>query len=80
MAHAERTITINRPVKDVYGFLLDGENNTRWRDGVTDIQRMPGKPAGVGAVFKQGMSGPGGRRIDGDYEIVEATPNEWIKF
>ncbi|HSD83000.1 MAG TPA: SRPBCC family protein, partial [Anaerolineae bacterium] len=45
----------------------------------TDAQLMPGKPLGVGAVFKQGMKGPGGR-IDADYEIVECNPNEWIKF
>ncbi len=26
------------------------------------------------------MKGPGGRRIDGDYEIVELRPNELIAF
>ena len=79
MAHAEGNITIDRPVKVVFDFLLDGMNNPLWRPSVVDIQRVPGKPAGVGAVFKQGLKGPGGR-IDGDYEITELKPNELLQF
>ncbi len=80
MAHAEQSITINRPVNVVYDFVLDGTKNPLWRPAVIDIQPMPGKSAGVRAVYKQGLKGPGGRRIEGDYEIIEAKPNEWIKF
>src|SRR5712691_6363795 len=80
MPHAEESITINRPVGDVFEFVLDGTKNPLWRPAVLDIQRVPGKPLDVGAVFKQGLKGPGGRRIDGDYEIVESQPNELIKF
>ena len=80
MAHAEQSITINRPVNVVYDFILDGANNTKWRPGVADIQQVPGKPLGVGAIFKQGMKGPGGRRIAADYELVECKPNDFIKF
>jgi len=80
MPHAEESITINRPIGDVFDFVLDGTNNPLWRPAVIDIQRVPGKPSNVGAIFKQGLKGPGGRRIDGDYEIVECQPNELIKF
>lgn len=79
MAHAESKITIRRPVKQVFDFILDGTNNPSWRPGVMDIQRVPGQSNGVGAKFKQGMKGPGGR-IDADYEIVECQPNASIKF
>ncbi len=79
MAHAEGKITINRPVKEVFDFLLDGTNNPHWRPAVLDIQRVSNKPDGVGSKFKQGIKGPGGR-IDGDYEIVECDPNTLIKF
>ncbi len=79
MAHAEDTITIDRPVKEVFDFILDGINSPFWRPSVIDVKLLPGKPLGVGAVFKQGLKGPGGR-IDGDYEIVEVKPNELIKF
>ncbi len=80
MAHAEGSITVERPVNVVFDFLLDGLNNPRWRPSVADIRRVPGKPSGVGAAFKQGLKGPGGGGIDGDYEIVASQPNELIKF
>lgn len=80
MPHAEETILINRPTSAVFDFVLDGTNNPLWRPAVLDIERVPGKPADVGAVFKQGLKGPGGRRIEGDYEIVECRPNELIAF
>src|SRR5262249_10147849 len=80
MAHAEQTIVVNRPIQEVFDFVLDGSKNMLWRLGVTDIQAVPGKPAGAGAVYKQGLKGPGGGRIEGDYQIVEATPPKFIKF
>ena len=80
MAHAEGNITIHRSVQVVFDFILDGTNSPHWRPGVMDIAQVPGKPLGVGTVFKQGLKGPGGRRIEGDYEIVECRPNEFIKF
>ena len=80
MAHAEGNITIDQPVNIVFDFLADGLNNPLWRSSVVDIQRIPDKPIGVGAIFKQGLKGPGGRRIDGDYEIVENQSNQLIKF
>jgi uncharacterized membrane protein len=80
MAHAEGHVTINCPSATVYALLLDGMNNPRWRPTVVDIQRVAGTPEGVGARFIQGLKGPGGRRIDGDYEITEAEPNTLIRF
>jgi uncharacterized membrane protein len=80
MAHAEQTISINRPVDEVFNFVLDGTNSQQWRPAVMDVQRISGTPQGVGARYKQGLKGPGGRRIDGDYEITEVKPNELIAF
>ena len=80
MAHAEQSITINRPGNTIFDFILDGKNSPHWRPSVIDVQQVPGKPLGVGTVFKQGLKGPGGRRIDGDYEIVACKPNEHITF
>jgi uncharacterized membrane protein len=79
MAHAEGSIAIDRPVNTVFNFIADGTNNPLWRSSVTDIERVSGKPTGLGAVFKQGLKGPGGR-IDGDYEIVEYQPDQLIRF
>jgi len=79
MAHAENSITINKPVTTVFDFILDGANNKLWRPAVTDITPLSEKPYGVGTAFKQGLKGPGGR-IDGDYKITVCKPKVFIQF
>jgi hypothetical protein len=44
MAHAENSMTINRPLSEVFSFLLDGSNNPRWRPGVLDTQHDAATP------------------------------------
>jgi uncharacterized protein YndB with AHSA1/START domain len=78
MPSAERTITINRPVDEVFTFLADGRNAQLWRSGVLDVDLVSG--AGVGARYSQGVRGPGGRRIAADYEVTEFEPNSKIAF
>ncbi len=80
MAHAESSITIARPVSEVFAFIVDGTKSPLWRPAVLDVAKVPDTPNGVGAVFTQGLKGPGGRRIAGDYTISELKPNELIKF
>ncbi len=79
MAHAQNSVMVNRPLAEVFAFILDGDNNPKWRPGVADIRRATNKPDGVGSKFKQGMKGPTGR-IDADYEIVKCEPNSLIEF
>jgi uncharacterized membrane protein len=78
MPSAERTITINRPIDEVFAFVADGRNAPRWRSGVLDVDLVSG--AGLGARYSQGVRGPGGRRIAADYEITEYEPNSKIAF
>ena len=78
MPSAERTVTINRPVDEVFRFVSDGRNAKLWRPGVLDVDLVSG--SGVGARYTQGVRGPGGRRIAADYEITEYVPNEKIAF
>lgn len=80
MAHAENEVIINKPVPEVYSFLADGTNNTRWRPGVVSIELSSGQAGQVGALYKQTLKGPGGRNIDGDYKITVANPNKELSF
>lgn len=68
MAHAQQTVSVPRPIHEVFAFLADGTNNPRWRPDVTTIRHVAGE--GSGATYAQSMNGPGGRTIDGDYRIV----------
>ena len=68
MPHAEHTTAINRPVDDVFSYLADGMHNREWRSGVLEIERTSSTD-GVGATYRQVLAGPGGRRIDGDFNL-----------
>jgi uncharacterized protein YndB with AHSA1/START domain len=78
MPSAERTITINRPVEEVFTFVADGRNAKLWRPGVLDVDLVSG--SGEGARYSQGVRGPGGRRVAADYEITGYEPNRKIAF
>ncbi len=78
MPSAERTVTINRPVADVFAFIADGTNAPQWRSGVTDIERTSGRDKG--AVYKQGVKGPMGRRIAADYEVTVYEAAKRLEF
>jgi uncharacterized membrane protein len=78
MPSAERTVTINRPVEEVFPVVADGTKAPLWRQGVLDVALVSGQ--GQGARYSQGVRGPGGRRIPADYEITELEPNRLIRF
>ena len=78
MPEARHQVTIERPPSEVFGFLADGLNGPKWRPGILDITHVSG--SGVGATYKQGVKGPGGRRIDADYRVTTYEPNSRLGF
>jgi len=78
MPSATNTITINRPIGDVFAFIDDGLNATSWRPGVLDVAHASGQ--GLGAIYRQGVKGPGGRRIAADYEVTAYEPPRRLAF
>lgn len=78
MPSASSTITIDRPIADVFAFVADGLNAPTWRSGILDIAHASGD--GLGAVYRQGVKGPGGRRIAADYEITAWEPPTRLAF
>ena len=78
MPSAQHSVSIGRPVSEVFAFVADGENAMRWRPGVLDVSHQSGE--GLGAIYRQGVKGPGGRRIAADYEITAFEPDRRIAF
>jgi len=78
MPSAQHQVTIARPVREVFEFVADGLNGPRWRPGILDISLVSG--SGSDAVYKQGVKGPGGRRIDADYRITSYEPDGLLAF
>jgi uncharacterized membrane protein len=75
---ARHSATISRPIGEVFAFVADGENARQWRPGVIDVSRQSGE--GLGAIYRQGVKGPGGRRIAADYEVTAFEPDRRIAF
>jgi len=78
MPSAQHSVTIKRPASDVFAFIADGTNTRQWRPGVLDVERVSGE--GLGAIYRQGVKGPGGRRIAADYELTAYEPNRHLAF
>jgi uncharacterized membrane protein len=79
MPNAEHTVTIDRPIDEVFAYLSDGHNNPHWRSAVVEIERT--SPArGNGATYRQVVKGPGGRRIPADYRITVYSPPRELTF
>ena len=74
MPAAEHAVTIGRSVGEVFAFVADGENAAKWRSGVVDAEHVSG--TGVGAVYRQGVKGPGGRRVAADSITAASCPKE----
>jgi hypothetical protein len=59
MPHAEHTVTVNRPPREIFDYLADGTHNRAWRAGVLEIERT--SPAdGEGAAYRVPRSVSGG--------------------
>jgi uncharacterized protein YndB with AHSA1/START domain len=78
MPSAKRTISIKRSPTDVFAYVANGLNAPNWRSGVLDISLVSG--LGAGAVYRQGVKGPGGRRIAADYEVTAFEPDRRLAF
>jgi uncharacterized membrane protein len=78
MPSAQRSIVINRPVDQVWAYVTDGSTAPKWRPGVLDVSKVSG--SGIGETWKQGVKGPGGRRIDADYEVTAWEPGKLMAF
>jgi uncharacterized protein YndB with AHSA1/START domain len=78
MPSATNSVTIRRPPDEVFAFVADGTTAPRWRSGVLDVSLVSGD--GSGAVYRQGVKGPGGRRVAADYEVTAYEPPSRLAF
>ena len=79
MIKVEQSITINRPVAEVFAFVADQANAPRWQSGILEVRRTTEGPigAGTGYTFVRKLMG---RRLEASNEYVEYEPNRKIVF
>jgi carbon monoxide dehydrogenase subunit G len=60
MAHDwSATTTINRPIDQVFAFLADGTNDTKFSPRVQKIEKLTDGPPGVGTVYSSSVKDAG---------------------
>ena len=69
--HIETRVTIDRPVREVFGLISCPENLPLWASGVSGAERTRPGPVGVGATFE--VLRAGGAHKD-CWEVIEHEP------
>jgi len=72
MASFENTVTIRRPVEDVFAFLADFENVPQWNYAIVETTKVSPGPVGVGTTYRQTRSAPS--RSEEAFEVTVFEP------
>jgi carbon monoxide dehydrogenase subunit G len=79
MTTITQRVTVNRPVEEVWDFIGDFENTTRWSQGVLEARQTSDGPLRAGSTL-QTVVKAFGRRRTGDYLVTEYEPNHAFAF
>ena len=74
-----QSVTVNRPVEEVWHFISNFENATRWSRGVLEARQTSDGPLGAGSTL-QTVVKAFGRRRTADYLVTEYEPNHAFAF
>jgi uncharacterized protein YndB with AHSA1/START domain len=71
MAHDwSATTTINRPIDQVFAFLADGTNDTKFSPRVQEITKLTDGPPGVGTVYSSRVK-DAGLKTSREFKLTE---------
>ena len=79
MIDIDHSVTIDRPLEEVWDFVSDPANNPQWQSGVTQSDQSPTGPVGVGTrvrIVRRIM----GQRTEMVFETTEFKPYEKFAF
>ena len=76
MATFENTVTIGRPIEEVFAFLSDFENVPKWNYAVVETRKVSEGPVGVGAIYRQVRSVPS--RSEERFEVIGYDPPRYL--
>ena len=78
MVKIECEVEINRPIEEVFAFLADHENDTKWRSGLVEWKRTS-EGTGVGSTSTAVLQFMG-HRVEISMEVTEYVENIRIGF
>ena len=79
MIKLAQSVTVNRPVAEIWTFISNFENTTRWSRGVLEARQTSEGPMGVGSTL-QTVVRAFGRRRTASYLVTEYEPNTAFAF
>jgi uncharacterized protein YndB with AHSA1/START domain len=75
MVKVEYSIVINRPVAEVFTYVTDPANNTKWQECLVESRQASSGPMGLGAQVVDVRKFPG-RDMDSKLEVTAFEPNK----
>lgn len=78
MIKIKTSTVINRPIEDVFEFIVDNANDTLWQSDVLETEPYSGDSIAVGTTYKQ-ISQLLGRRIESTWEVTKYEHNREFK-
>jgi carbon monoxide dehydrogenase subunit G len=78
MATFQNTLTIQRPVDDVFAFLADFENIPTWNYAILETTNTSPGPVGVGTTYRQLRSIPD--RSEEGFEVTVFEPTSRLEI
>jgi len=79
MINLDLGVLIDKPVKDVFAFVTNPNNMSKWNSAVVSMQQITPGAVGVGTKFKN-VGEMLGRRIEGEMQVVAFEPDTKYGF
>jgi carbon monoxide dehydrogenase subunit G len=79
MINLELGTLIDRPIKDVFTFVSNPNNMSKWNSAVVSIQQVTTGAVGVGTKFKT-VGEAMGRRLEGEMQVQTLEPDTKCGF
>jgi uncharacterized protein YndB with AHSA1/START domain len=76
MAAIEASVVINRPVEEVFAYVVDPNNTAQWAGPVVEAKQTSEGPVGLGTTSTR-VTQFLGRSMEATYEITEFEPNKY---
>ncbi len=79
MINLDLSTLIDRPMKDVFAFVSNLNNMSKWNSAVVSLQQVTPGEVGVGTKFKS-VGEMLGRRIEGEVQVTTYEPDTKTGF
>ena len=79
MINLDFGVLIDRPMKDVFAFVSNPNNMSKWNSAVVSLEQVSPGAVGVGSKFKT-VGEMMGRRIEGEMQITAYEPDTKCGF